>query len=100
MDNAPSFAWMDEQTFFRMLAAANEQGIVLRPAPRFRYAMLASSGTTSGVAYLITDKGCSCPAGAHGRPCKHRALYLRHHFTRLTKTYGHPAWARTSSSAA
>ena len=34
------------------------------------------SGTTPGVLYEVTQRGCSCKAGESGLPCKHRACLL------------------------
>jgi SWIM zinc finger len=34
------------------------------------------SGSNPGILYVVTAYTCSCPAGAKGIPCKHRACYL------------------------
>jgi len=34
------------------------------------------SATRPGTLYVVTATSCSCAAGAHGLPCKHRACYL------------------------
>jgi len=33
------------------------------------------SATTPGTRYLVDTHGCTCSAGAHGKPCKHRAAW-------------------------
>jgi hypothetical protein len=37
-------------------------------------ALLINSESGDG-RYLVTRAGCPCQAGAHGQPCKHRALF-------------------------
>src|SRR3954463_16734168 len=34
------------------------------------------SATKPGTLYAVSATSCSCPAGAKGQPCKHRACYL------------------------
>ncbi len=80
--------WMTQPTYDRMLTAALEQRIELRPVPRFRWTMAATSSSLPGVTYLVNEHRCTCPAGSHGRPCKHRALYLHAHLGRLRQRYG------------
>lgn len=40
---------------------------------------VATSGTDAATAYVVTETGCECHAGAHGDPCcKHRAALRLH----------------------
>jgi len=39
-------------------------------------AAFVESASTPGTLYAVSADSCSCPAGQHGMPCKHRACYL------------------------
>lgn len=92
MDGAatkPAFEWPDVQAWLKGVQKARDDGVVLTPAPRLRCVMQARG--TSGT-YLVSERGCTCPAGSRGKLCKHLSLYVYLNMERLIADYGLPTW--------
>ena len=62
-----------------LVRKAQREGIVLTPIKRARRLMRATSSSRPGITYEVNDRSCTCPAGAHKKPCKHKALWLYEH---------------------
>jgi hypothetical protein len=59
----------------RALDRALEEALDVLVEPLSGQAFVESA-TTPGTLYIVTADSCSCPAGARGQACKHRACYL------------------------
>jgi len=71
-------AFSDLSAFVRMVNKAKAEDVVLLAMPRSAVLMLAKREGSSRV-YVVGPDGCTCPAGLHGRICKHWALYVVEH---------------------
>ena len=58
----------------RLVLRALREGVRLQRSD-LTGAWIASRPGTSNT-YVVTPRGCTCPAGAHARPCKHLCLVL------------------------
>jgi hypothetical protein len=75
----------------RALHRAYAGNVELLPHPTSAAVMLATSATVPGARYVVNEFGCNCAHGKQVRAekrgiCKHRALYLMRHATRLGGT--------------
>ena len=65
-----------------LLKKSAVEGVEIEPHPTRPGVYLVTSGTGrkysngEAVKYTASSQGCSCPAGANGRECKHYALAL------------------------
>jgi hypothetical protein len=84
--NAPGF---DQDRFDRAMARAFVDDLQIKPL-RGETFLVHYPGATHG--HRVTRETCSCPAGQHDVPCKHRALVIAHLDIRMPEAARR--WAR------
>jgi hypothetical protein len=88
--DAPGF---DQDRFDRAMARAFVDDLRLEPLGRGAF-LVHRPGATRG--HRTTRETCSCPAGEHDVPCKHRALVIAHLDIRVPQRSR--AWTRRQRS--
>ena len=88
--DAPGF---DQDRFDRAMARAFVDDLRLEPLGRGAF-LVHRPGATRG--HRVTRETCTCPAGEHDVPCKHRALVIAHLDIRVPQRAR--AWARRQRS--
>lgn len=64
----------DSSTYVASLHRAIREGVRLTPTDRLDTFIAWRSGSLGR--YVTTSMSCTCPAGQHGRLCKHRSLVM------------------------
>lgn len=84
--DAPGF---DQDRFERAMARAFVDDLQIKPLHGDTF-LVHYSGATHG--HRVTRETCTCPAGQHDVPCKHRALVIAHLDIRMPQVARR--WAR------